>query len=319
MFAFFIKERYNTNMKNLEYYLKKARLEKFAIGAFNFNNMETLKAICEAAEIEKSPVMVAMSENALKYMGLEFTVGMFNSAKKRYKAPMFLHLDHGASYEMCKTCIDAGFDSVMIDGSALPFKENVKLTKKVVAYAHKKNVLVEGEIGVLAGVEDDVQSDVHHYTNPAEAKAFVDATGVDLLAVAIGTSHGAYKFSGTPKLEFNILSQIEKLLPNFPIVLHGASTVSEKHVEKINSLGGEVKGSAGVPEKLLKKAFTQHNVCKVNTDTDIRIAFTAGVREVLTNSKKEIDPRKYLSKGQNEVYEVVKFKIRNVFLSSNKM
>ena len=310
-------------MKDLKYYLKKAMTDKFAIGAFNFNNMETLKAICEAAEIEKSPVMIAMSESALKYMSMEFVLAMFDAAKKKYfgsaNAPMFLHLDHGANFEICKQCIDAGFDSVMIDGSSLSFEENVKITKKVTDYAHKKGVLVEGEIGVLAGVEDDVNHDTHHYTDPNEAKNFVDATGVDMLAVAIGTSHGAYKFSGTPKLEFKILSKIESLLPSYPVVLHGASTVSQKSIEKVNNFGGEVKGSAGVPEKLLKKAITGHNVCKVNTDTDIRIGFTAGIREVLTTNKKEIDPRKYLSKGQNEVYEIIKFKIKNVFLSSNKM
>ncbi len=305
-------------MRNLLYYYQKAIKKGFALGAFNFSSLEGLKAICEAAEKEKSPVIVAVSEGAMRYMGEKYIIECVKIAKAEYKAPIFLHLDHGTSYASCKKAVDLGFDSVMIDASALPFEENVKLTKKVVQYAHKKGVQVEAELGQLKGIEDNVSSENNHFTDPQQALTFVQKTGVDSLAVAIGTSHGAYKFNGKAELKFDILSEIEKLLPNFPLVLHGASSVDQKMVERVNKLGGKLGKPVGVDEKLTHEAVTKHNVVKINTDTDLRIAFTAGIRESLTSHPENFDQRKFLKEGQEKMSEVVSHKMRSLLNSSNQ-
>lgn len=306
-------------MKDLKYYFTKANKKGFALGAFNFQNMESLQGIVEGANKTKSPVIVAVSEGAFDYMGGELLVAMVNQMKKTTKAPVFLHLDHGKSYEICKKAIDLGFDSVMIDGSHLPFNQNIRLTKKVVEYAHKKSVLVEGELGRLQGVEDNVSSDRTIYTDPIEAKEFATKTGVDSLAVAIGTSHGAYKYQGKQELRFDILSEIEKLLPNLPIVLHGASTVNENLIEKINSNGGEIKKAVGINEDMIRQAVKNHNVVKINSDTDLRLAMTGSIREILKNNKSEFDPRKYIGKGRSEIANVVANKCENLLFSSKKI
>ncbi len=300
---------------NLKEYFEKAIKEGFALGAFNFNNMEILQAIVSACEKTNSPAILAVSESAIEYMGEDMLMAMWNAVKKPY---IFLHLDHGKSFEICKKCVDLGFDSVMIDGSSLSFEENVSITKKVCEYAHKKNVLVEGEIGVLAGVEDEISAEKNIYTNPVETKEFVEKTKVDSLAVAIGTSHGAYKYSGKQKLRIDILQEIEKLLPAFPIVLHGASTVNENLIQKINRNGGKIKKAIGVNEELLKEIIQKHNVVKINTDTDIRLAMTGGIREVLKNNKQIFDPRKYLKEGKNQIEKLVQNKTRNLLFSNNK-
>lgn len=304
-------------MKNLQYYYKKAIKEHFALGGINFNNMETLQGISSACKELKSPALIAVSEGALNYMGEDNTMALALAAKK--KCPyLFLHLDHGKTYQICKKAIDLGFDSVMIDGSALSFKENVALTKKVCAYAHSKGVLVEGELGQLQGIEEDVASDAHHFTDPLKAKEFVEKTGVNTLAVAIGTSHGAYKYKGKQELRFDVLEEIEKVLPSFPLVLHGASTVNQELVKSINAHGGNLKNAVGIPQDLLIKAVKEHNIVKINTDTDIRIAMTAKTREILSDKPEVFDPRTYLGAGREEITNTVKTKIQNIFLSENK-
>lgn len=303
--------------KDLKFYINRALKEGFCLGALNFSNMECLQGIVEGAKQENSPIIISVSEGALKYMLDDYCMALANVARKN--KGVFLHLDHGKSYEVCKKCVDLGFDSVMIDGSALPFQENMKLTKKVVAYAHKKGVLVEGELGQIIGIEDEVSSSKSHYTDPIKAKEFVDKTGIDTLAVAIGTSHGAYKYSGEKTLRFDILKEIEKLLPNFPLVLHGASTVDESVIERINSLGGKLQNANGIPKRLLKKAVKEHNVTKINTDTDLRLASTCATREILLTKPETIDPRDYLKKAREEVKQTTIKKIKELFLSSNKL
>lgn len=303
--------------KKLKYYVDKAIKQHFALGAFNFYNMESFQSILQSCKETNSPAIVAVSESALKYMGENFVVGLFLAGKKEYPA-IFLHLDHGKSYQICKKAIDLGFDSVMIDGSFLTFEENVKLTKKVVDYAHKKGVLVEGEIGQLKGVEDDVQSNKNIFTSPQEAFDFVKQTGVDMLAVAIGTSHGINKYLKNPTLRLDILSEIEKLLPNFPLVLHGASTVNQNLVKIYNSFGGEIKNALGVDEKLLKEAVNNHNIIKINTDTDIRLSFTSQIKKYLAEHQSEIDPRKYMETGKNQAIEIIREKIENILNSKEK-
>lgn len=291
---------------------EKALKKRFAIGAFNFYNLETLQAILEAGEAMASPVICSVSEGALKYMGIDATVMMFDALTEKKKYPAYLHLDHGKSFEVCRKAIDAGFDSVMIDGSSLPFDENVKLTKRVVKYADKHGVFVEGEIGTLSGIEDNVEVEDKdaRFTNPKEAKQFVMQTGVNSVAVAIGTSHGAYKFSGEPKLRIDILSEIEKELGKFPIVLHGASTVDAKIVRQINARGGKIKGAKGVSPKELALICSEHNVCKVNVDTDLRLCFIASLRKNLKASPKEINPRFFLSDAREEMKNLVVSKIK---------
>lgn len=299
---------------------KKAYKEGYAIGAVNVNNMEIIQGIMEAAGELRSPVILQVSNGARKYAGHNYIVKLVEAATIQYKdIPVALHLDHGADFEMCKSCIDGGFTSVMIDGSQYSFKENIELTKKVVDYAHERGVVVEGELGQLAGVEDDVNVEHHSYTKPEEVEEFVSKTGVDSLAIAIGTSHGAFKFKpGTkPQLRFDILEEVSKRLPEFPIVLHGASSVSAKYVDIINSNGGKLKDAVGIPEDMLRKA-AKSSVCKINIDSDIRLAMTAGVREALVENEDMFDPRVYLKQGRAYVKELVEHKMVNVLGSNGK-
>ena len=298
----------------------------YAIPAFNFNNMEQLQAIIKAAVAEKSPVILQVSKGAREYANPTLLRYMAQGAVAYAKElgcehpEICLHLDHGDSFETCKSCVDSGFSSVMIDASALPFEENIALTKKVVEYAHAHGVVVEAELGRLAGVEDDVNvSDADaRFTDPEQAAEFVALTGVDSLAIAIGTSHGAYKFKGTPYLDFDRLEKVGKLLPNFPIVLHGASSVLPEFVAKCNEFGGNIPGAQGVPEEMLRKA-AQMAVCKINIDTDLRLAMTASVREYLAQNPSEFDPRKYLGPARDAIKGMVAHKIKDVLGSSHKL
>ena len=298
---------------------RKAYEGGYAIGAFNINNMEIIQAITEAAAEEKSPVILQVSAGARKYAKPAYLLGLAEAAVKDSGVDFALHLDHGADFDICKSCIDGGFTSVMIDGSKYSFEENIELTRKVVEYAHERGVVVEGELGKLAGVEDDVKVDADDamYTNPAEVEEFVSKTGVDSLAIAIGTSHGAYKFKGEPRLRFDILEEVGKRLPGFPIVLHGASSVIPELVDEINACGGKLDGAKGVPEELLRRA-AEMAVCKINIDSDIRLAFTAGIRRVMTAEPSVFDPRGYLKVARDEVKKMVSHKIVNVLGSNGK-
>lgn len=299
---------------------KKAYDGGYAIGAFNINNMEIIQAITEAAEELRSPVILQVSAGARKYAKHEYLVALAQAAIKDTGVDLALHLDHGADFEICKACIDGGFTSVMIDGSHHSFEDNVALTKQVVDYAHAHGVVVEGELGKLAGIEDDVKvaADDAMYTDPGEVEEFVSRTGVDSLAIAIGTSHGAYKFKGEPKLRFDILEDISHRLPGFPIVLHGASSVIPELVEEINVCGGNLDGARGVPEELLRRAASMA-VCKINIDSDIRLAMTAGIRRVMKNQPEVFDPRTYLTVGRDEVRKMVRHKIETVLGSANTL
>ncbi|MGB9780454.1 class II fructose-1,6-bisphosphate aldolase [Caldanaerobacter sp.] len=294
---------------------KKAYEGKFAIGAFNINNMEIIQGIIEAAKEEQAPVILQVSPGARKYAKHTYLVKLVEAAvEEAPEIPIALHLDHGEDFEICKEVIDGGFTSVMIDGSKLPFEENVKLTKKVVEYAHEKGVVVEGELGTLAGIEDNVKVQEHEafLTDPDQAAEFVERTGVDSLAVAIGTSHGAYKFKGDPRLDFERLQEIVKRLPEgFPIVLHGASTVIPEFVEMCNKYGGKLSGAKGVPEDMLRKAATL-GVLKINIDTDLRLAMTAAIRKHLAEHPENFDPRQYLKEGREAIKNMVKHKMKNV-------
>lgn len=309
------------NLVNTNSMLKKAYLEGYAVGAFNVNNMEIIQGITKSAEALRSPVILQASAGARSYAGTVYLQKLVEAATLETTVPIALHLDHGNSFEICKDCVDSGFTSVMIDGSALPYDENVELTKKVVDYAHKYNVSVEGELGSLAGIEDAIS--VPHgesfYTNPNEVEDFVSKTGVDSLAIAIGTSHGAYKFKPgqKPELRFDILEEIAKRLPEFPIVLHGASSVMQEYVQQINTFGGNLKDAIGVPENMLHKA-AQMAVCKINVDSDLRLAMTASVRKFMAENPAEFDPRKYLTKARNAICDVVSHKITSVMGSANK-
>ena len=305
-------------MNNLISFYQKAINENFALGAFNFNNMESLQGIVNACKKTNSPAIIAVSEGALKYMGDEYVIALTNCAKKLYPN-LFLHLDHGKSFEICAHAVDMGFDSIMIDGSSLSFEENIEISKKVANYAHKYNCQVEAELGMLQGIEEDIYSQVHHFTEPSKAKEFVEKTGIDSLAVAIGTSHGAYKYKGEQTLRFDILEEIERLLPSFPLVLHGASTVDKSLVDTFNQYGGELEHACGIPENLLIEAVKNHNIVKINTDTDLRLALTSQTRKILTLNKKEFDLRNYLGKGREEIENVVKTKIENILFSFNKI
>jgi len=308
---------------------KKAYEGGYAVGAFNINNMEIIQAITEACAEEKSPVILQVSAGARKYAKHEYLMALAKAAVADTGIDLALHLDHGADFEICKSCIDGGFSSVMIDGSHHTFEDNIALTKKVVEYAHANGVVVEGELGVLAGVEDDVVAEHSSYTKPEEVEEFVTRTGVDSLAISIGTSHGAYKFTAKqctrneqgilvpPPLRFDILEEIEKRLPGFPIVLHGASSVSQEHVKEINSLGGELPDAVGIPEEQLRKAATMA-VCKINIDSDIRLAMTAGIRRVMGKDPSVFDPRSYLTVARAEVKEMVRHKIVDVLGSNGK-
>ena len=297
--------------------LFKKAYKKYAIGAFNVNNMEILQGVIEAAKAERSPVILQISKGARNYAKLVYLMKLIEAATEDApEVPIAVHLDHGDSFELCKEVIDAGFTSVMIDGSHLPFEENVALTKQVVDYAHSKNVVVEGELGKLQGIEEHVVSNEAVYTDPEKAVEFVERTHVDSLAIAIGTSHGAYKFKGVAKLDFDRLETIASKLPNFPLVLHGASSVLPQYVEKINKYGGNIGDAKGVPEEMLRKATTM-GITKINIDTDLRLAMTASIREVFVESPQEFDPRKYLGKGREEITILVRHKMRDVLGSSN--
>ncbi len=298
---------------------EKSMKEGFAIGAFNVNNMEIIQGIVDAAAEENSPVILQASSSAIKYARIGYLRKMVEAALEEHDIPIALHLDHGPDYETCKMCIDNGFTSVMIDGSKYDFEENVALTKKVVEYAHSKGVVVEAELGKLAGIEDDVNVEASDamYTDPAQAEEFVKRTGCDSLAIAIGTSHGAYKFKGDAKLRFDILKEIKEKIPNTPIVLHGASTVIPELVDKCNKYGGQIPGAKGVPDVMLHQA-SKFGVSKINVDTDLRLAMTSEIRQVLTEDPSVFDPRKYLLPARESVKRTVQHKIRDVFCSSNK-
>ncbi len=306
-------------MKSLKYYYRDCLKNGYVLGAYNFNNLETLKGICLGCQRSKSPAFVSVSEGAFSYMGEEFIKNLFESAKKEYKIPIFLHLDHGKSFEICKKAVDIGFDSVMIDASALPFEENMKLTKKVVTYAHKKDVVVEAELGILSGVEDTVDANSDIYTNPQKAKEFVEKTGCDSLAVSIGTSHGAYKYKGKQKIHFDVLEKIEKEIPNVPLVLHGASSVPQEYVQMINTYGGNLQGANGTAEATLKKLATKHHIFKINTDTDIRLAYIGSLRKYLKENPAVFDPRKPNGTALEEVAKLVEHKNKKVFMCENKI
>ena len=300
---------------------KKAYAENYAIGAFNVNNMELIQAITEAAAEEKSPIILQVSAGARKYAKHAYLVKLVEAALIDTDIPIALHLDHGADFEICKSCIDGGFTSVMIDGSSHSFEDNIALTRKVVEYAHDHGCVVEGELGTLAGIEDDVKVDAADasYTRPSEVQEFVERTGVDSLAIAIGTSHGAYKFKpGTnPQLRFDILEEIEKRLPEFPIVLHGASSVPQEYVKIINANGGALKDAIGVPEDQLRQAASMA-VCKINIDSDLRLGLTAGIRQHMVEHPDHFDPRQYLTDARANVKAIVRHKIVDVLGSAGK-
>ena len=299
---------------NTKEMFKHAYEGKYAIGAFNVNNMEIIQGIVAAAQKEKSALTLQVSAGARKYASPIYLRKLVEAAIEETDLPIALHLDHGDSFEICKQCIDDGFSSVMIDGSALPFEENIALAKKVAEYAHERNVTVEAELGKLAGIEDDVNVSAEDakFTDPDQAVEFVERSGVDSLAIAIGTSHGAYKFAGEPRLDFARLEKISALLPNYPLVLHGASSVIPKYLEMCNQYGAAIPGAKGVPEDMLREA-AKWGVCKINVDTDLRMAMTAAIRKVLVEQPAEFDPRKYLGPGRDAIEEIVQNKIKNVF------
>ncbi|MCL2698446.1 MAG: class II fructose-1,6-bisphosphate aldolase [Oscillospiraceae bacterium] len=300
---------------------KKAYEGGYAVGAFNVNNMEIVQGITEAAASLNAPVILQVSAGARKYASHTYLMKMVEAAVADTGVPIALHLDHGADFETCKSCIDGGFTSVMIDGSHHSFEDNIKLTKQVVEYAHSKGVTVEGELGQLAGVEDDVNvsEEDASYTRPEEVQEFVSKTGVDSLAIAIGTSHGAFKFKPgqKPQLRFDILEEITKLLPGFPIVLHGASSVPQDFLEEINKYGGAMPGAIGIPEDMLRQA-AKSVVCKINIDSDIRMAMTAAIRKHLAENPSHFDPRQYLTPARQAVKDMVAHKISNVLGCNGK-
>lgn len=310
---------------------KKAYEGGYAIGAFNVNNMEIVQGITEAAGELKSPVILQVSAGARKYANHQYLVKLVEAALELNDIPIALHLDHGADFEICKSCIDGGFTSVMIDASHFPFDENVELTKRVVDYAHERGVVVEAELGQLAGIEDDVNVSAEDasYTKPEEVEEFVDRTGVDSLAIAIGTSHGAFKFTPDqctrnadgvlvpPELRFDILDEVSKILPGFPIVLHGASSVMPEYVKIINDNGGDLADAVGIPEEQLRKA-AKSAVCKINIDSDLRLAMTAGIREYMNANPGHFDPRQYLTPARAYIKELVSHKIKTVLGSDGK-
>jgi fructose-bisphosphate aldolase class II len=299
---------------------RKAYEGGYAIGAFNVNNMEIIQGIVEGATAENAPLILQVSAGARKYANHTYLMKLIEAAMETSGLPIVVHLDHGTDFEICKSCIDGGFTSVMIDGSHLPFEENIKLTRQVVEYAHDHGVTVEGELGRLAGVEDEIKvsAEESSYTQPGEVEEFVKRTGVDSLAIAIGTSHGAFKFKGEPKLRFDILEEVGRLLPGFPIVLHGASSVVPEYVDLINQYGGKLDNARGVPEEMLRKAASMA-VCKINIDSDLRLAFTAKIREHFALHPDHFDPRQYLSKARAALSDMVRHKIVNVLGCNNKI
>lgn len=303
---------------NTKEMFKKAYEGGYSIGAFNISNLEQLQGVLQACKERNSAVIIQASKSAIEYAGINTLVALVKAASDEIGVDCALHLDHGPNFDMAKTCIDAGFTSVMIDGSHLDYEENVALTKKVAEYAHKFDVSVEAELGVLAGTEDDVTSDVHKYTDPEQAVDFVTRTGVDSLAIAIGTSHGAFKFKGEAKLRFDILEDIQSKLPNFPIVLHGASAVDQNVVATCNKFGGDIAGAKGIPVEMLRKASSMA-VCKINMDTDLRLSMTAAVRKYMAENPKQFDPRKYIGAGRDSIKSVVEDKIDNVLGSKDSL
>ena len=297
----------------------KALNSNHAVGAFNVNNMEIIQGIVDAVKEENAPVILQVSAGARKYARPAYLMKLVEAAMLDTGLDIVLHLDHGEDFEICKKCIDDGFTSVMIDGSKHPFEENIRLTKEVVDYAHAHGVVVEAELGKLAGVEDNIKVDAKAatYTDPQEAKEFVERTGVDSLAIAIGTSHGAYKFKGDPKLDFERLKEIHALIPDTPLVLHGASTVIPEFVDKCNQYGGEIPGAKGVPEDMITEA-AKYGICKVNIDTDLRLAMTAEVRKYIQENPAVFDPRKYLGPARDAIKDMVQHKVRDVLKSSNQ-
>ena len=312
-------------LSNTTEMFRKAMAGKYAIPAYNFNNLEQLQAIVTACVETSSPVIIQVSKGARSYANETMLRCMAMGAVQMAREagsdiPICLHLDHGDTFELCKSCVDSGFSSVMIDGSHLPFAENVALAKKVVEYAHQFDVSVEAELGVLAGIEDEVSAEHSTYTKPEEVEEFVKKTGVDSLAISIGTSHGAYKFKAgqpVPPLRFDILEECEKRIPGFPIVLHGASSVVQEYVELINRYGGNLEGAVGIPEDQLRRAAASA-VCKINIDSDGRLAVTAKIREYLAKDPKEFDPRKYLGEARKELIKLVKHKNETVLGSAGK-
>ncbi len=304
-----------------------AQERKFAVPGYNINNLEQLQAIIRGCGESESPVIIQISQGAREYANqtmLRYLAqgGVQMASELGYEFPICLHLDHGNSFELCKSCIDNGFSSVMYDGSSLEYEENIKITKQVVEYAHERDVSVEAELGVLAGIEEHVQSDVHHYTQPEQVEDFVKRTGCDSLAISIGTSHGAYKFKvekeeDIPELRFDILEEVRKRLGNFPIVLHGSSSVLKEYVDMINSHGGALEKAFGIPEEQLRKA-TQYGVSKINIDTDGRLVVTAIVRKILSENPKEFDPRKYLGPAREELIKMIIRKNKEVLGSAGQ-
>lgn len=308
-------------LQNSREMFKKAYEGGYAIGAFNVNNMEIIQGITEAAAELDSPLILQVSKGARNYANHTYLMKLVEAAVQETDLPIVLHLDHGDSFELCKSCIDGGFTSVMIDGSSLPYEENIELTRRVVEYAHKYDVTVEGELGTLAGVEDEVNvnADDASYTRPEEVEDFVTRTGVDSLAIAIGTSHGAYKFKPgqKPQLRFDILEEVTRRLPDFPIVLHGASSVIPEYVQMINQYGGDMPDAIGIPEDMLRQA-AKSAVCKINIDSDIRLAMTGTIRKYFAEHPEEFDPRKYLGPAREAVKGMVAHKIKTVLGSDGK-
>jgi fructose-bisphosphate aldolase class II len=318
-----------TNKKNQEGFImalvttkemfSKALKSDYAVGAFNVNNMEIIQGIVDAAKIENAPLILQVSAGARKYAKPAYLLKLVEAAIDDSGLDIALHLDHGEDFEICKKCVDDGFTSVMIDGSKHSFEDNIALTKQVVEYAHSKGVVVEAELGKLAGVEDNIKVNARSatFTDPDEAAEFVAKTGVDSLAIAIGTSHGAYKFKGDPYLDFERLQKISGLLPNTPLVLHGASTVLPEFVALCNKYGGNIPGAQGVPEDMIRTA-AKYGVCKVNIDTDLRLAMTAEIRRIFVENPAEFDPRKYLGPARDAIQKMVQHKIKNVLGASNQ-
>jgi len=307
---------------NTKEMLEKAYAGGYAIGAFNVNNMEIVQGITEAAKELNSPLILQVSAGARKYANHTYLMKLVEAALEETGLPMALHLDHGDTFELCKSCIDGGFTSVMIDGSHHSFEENIELTRKVVEYAHPRGVTVEGELGRLAGVEDDVNVSAEEasYTRPEEVEEFVTKTGVDSLAIAIGTSHGAFKFKPgqKPQLRFDILEEIERRLPNFPIVLHGASSVVPEYVKMINENGGAMADAIGIPEDMLRKSASMA-VCKINIDSDLRLAMTGTIRKYFNDHPDHFDPRQYLKPARENIKHIVAHKIKHVLGSENRI
>ena len=299
---------------------EKALKSDYAIGAFNVNNMEIIQGIVEAAQEEKSPLILQVSAGARKYAKPAYLTKLVEAAILDTGLDIALHLDHGEDFDICKKCVDDGFTSVMIDGSKHSFEENIKLTKQVVEYAHAHGVVVEAELGKLAGVEDNIKVDARSatFTDPGEAAEFVERTGVDSLAISIGTSHGAYKFKGEPYLDYERLQKIHRLIPDTPLVLHGASTVLKEFVDKCNQYGGNIPGAQGVPEEMLNYA-SKHGVAKINIDTDLRLAMTSTIREFFIEHPEKFDPREYLKPARENIKQLVKHKIIDVLGSDGKL